>query len=351
MEYAFTKQDLLYKQAQPLATKIQVTQAKVMEWYMKWKVYGCGVYLSFSGGKDSTVLADLTARICKMFHYDLTLVFVDTGLEYPEIRKFVPFFAQWLRDTYGINVELVTLRPEMTFDKVLIKFGYPVIGKEVASTIRSARLGQPTALLKMQGLDKNGNPSEFRERYKKYQYLVSAPFLISHYCCNIMKKNPAKRYEKETGKKPIIATMAEESQLREKQWLQNGCNAFDIDRPVSTPLSPWVSQDVLLYLKKYGVPYCEVYGEIVPIDPQLAMFVEEDKEQLTTTGCDRTGCMYCMFGITCDKNPNRFQRMKQTHPRQYNYCINGGHVENGLLIPDKSGLGIGKVLDYIGEPY
>lgn len=349
MGNAFTKQDLLYKQAQSLQTKIQVTQAKVMEWYMRWKIYGSGVYLSFSGGKDSTVLADLTARICKMCNHNLTLVFVDTGLEYPEIRQFVPFFAQWLRDTYEIPVELVTLRPEMTFDKVVSTYGYPVIGKELASTIHSARLGQPTALLKMQGLDKYGNPSEFRERYKKYQYLISAPFLISHYCCNVMKKNPAKKYEKETGKKPIIATMAEESQLREKQWLQNGCNAFDVDRPVSTPLSPCVSQDVLQYLNLFQVPYCTVYGDIVPIDPQISLFAQN--VPLMTTGCDRTGCMFCMFGITCDKNPNRFQRMKQTHPKQYSYCIGGGHVTDGLLKPDKSGLGVGKVLDYIGMPY
>lgn len=52
-----------------------------------------------------------------------------------------------------------------------------------------------------------------------------------------------------------------------------------------------------------------------------------------------------------DKEPNRFQRMKQTHPQQYRYCIGGGHFENGILKPDKTGLGIGTILDYIGKPY
>ena len=52
-----------------------------------------------------------------------------------------------------------------------------------------------------------------------------------------------------------------------------------------------------------------------------------------------------------DKEPNRFQRMKQTHPAQYKYCIYGGHFENGELKPDKTGLGLGKILDYIGKPY
>lgn len=35
--------------------------------------------------------------------------------------------------------------------------------------------------------------------------------------------------------------------------------------------------------------------------------------------------------------PNRFQRMKQTHPKQYEYCM------------DK--LGIREVLEYIGVAY
>ena len=61
--------------------------------------------------------------------------------------------------------------------------------------------------------------------------------------------------------------------------------------------------------------------------------------------------MYCMFGIMSDKEPNRFQRMRQTHLRQYAYCIGGGHLENGVLKPDKTGLGLGVILDYIGKPY
>ena len=44
--------------------------------------------------------------------------------------------------------------------------------------------------------------------------------------------------------------------------------------------------------------------------------------------------------------------MKQTHPRLYEYCIGGGYIdENGNIQPDSTGLGIGKVLDYIGIPY
>ena len=164
-------------------------------------------------------------------------------------------------------------------------------------------------------------------------------------------KGPAHRYEAETGRKPIVATMTEESEQRQASWLKYGCNSFNSKRPMSKPMSFWTEQDVLQYLKMTGIPYAPVYGEIVEADPQLQLFEEAGERKLVTTGCDRTGCMYCMFGIMSDKEPNRFQRMKQTHPQQYKYCIGGGHFENGILKPDKTGLGIGTILDYIEKPY
>ncbi len=66
-----------------------------------------------------------------------------------------------------------------------------------------------------------------------------------------------------------------------------------------------------MYLKKYNLPYCKVYGEI-----------KQDKNgKLYSSGLDRTGCMFCAFGIHLEKEPNRFQRMKNTHPLQYKYCM------------------------------
>jgi len=67
-----------------------------------------------------------------------------------------------------------------------------------------------------------------------------------------------------------------------------------------------------------------------------------NKGKLKTTGLDRTGCMFCMFGCHLEKEPNRFQKMKITHPQIYNYCMKP--IEEG-------GLGLGRVLDYIGVKY
>ncbi len=51
-----------------------------------------------------------------------------------------------------------------------------------------------------------------------------------------MKKTLAKKFEKESGLKPFIATMAAESNLRKQEYLKKGCNSFESKRPASTPL-------------------------------------------------------------------------------------------------------------------
>lgn len=350
---AFTKEDLKQFQAEPLNEKIQRSLAKIGEWYSRQN-HQC--YVSFSGGKDSTVLADLCAKWCKLIDKPLYLVFVNTGLEYPEIQKHVKFFAQWLRDKYEIEVNLEILRPKMRFDEVIKKYGYPIISKEVSCSVYYARNGSEWAINKFQGLNCDGTYSEYKQKNKKYSPLVDVDFYISDRCCYVMKKHPAKQFEKETGKKPMIATMADESELRKTQWLKTGCNAFDIKFPLSKPMSFWTEKDVLQYIKEENIPIASVYGDIVyeenPEQMSLDDFGLECGRKLKTTGCDRTGCIFCGFGCHLDKEPSRFQRLKVTHPRQYEYCLGGGgYDDNGIWKPNKDGLGMRHVFDEINRIY
>ena len=105
----------------PLERKIQISQARIIEWYKHWNGQ---VAVSFSGGKDSTVLLHLVRSV----YPDAKAVFSNTGLEYPEIQKHVRSIE---------NVDIVT--PEMRFDQVISTYGYPLIGKEVAEAIYYAR--------------------------------------------------------------------------------------------------------------------------------------------------------------------------------------------------------------------
>ena len=299
-------------QAWSLERKIQVTQTRIIEWYQHWDGQ---VYVSFSGGKDSTVLLDLVRRI----YPEVGAVFFDTGLEFPEIRKFVK------------TIENVTwIRPKLSFPDVVEKYGYPIISKEIAERVYYAKNGKEWAIKDFSGISPNGDISKYKQRYKKWAKLIDAPFGIGHGCCAAMKKNPAKNYEKTSGKKPYLGTMAQESGMRRAAWLKTGCNGFE-GRPMSTPMAFWTEQDVLRYLNLVDIPYSDIYGDIIDADGELK-----------TTGEVRTGCMFCMFGAHLEKEPNRFQRMKATHPKQWEHCMKP--VEDG-------GLGLAAVLAYIGVKY
>ena len=108
-----------------MQAKVLLTQARIDEFYTGYNTIGYGnAYISFSGGKDSTVLLD----IARKRYPDIPAVFSNTGLEYPEIRRFAKAHD---------NVEVV--QPKTPFNEVISRYGYPLIGKEVAEAIYYAR--------------------------------------------------------------------------------------------------------------------------------------------------------------------------------------------------------------------
>ena len=313
--------ELEQMQALPLDAKIRMTKQRIQQWLLAW---GGQCYVAFSGGKDSTVLLHLVRQVDP----NVEAVFCDTGLEYPEIREFVK------------KQENVTIiKPEMNFKEVVMKYGYPLPTKELARKIYYARKGSAWAKKFVDGtaVDAEGRPSRYRVTDRWKCLLNEDAPIVSNYCCDVMKKHPMRKFEKETGKKPFVGTMACESLLRCHAWQRTGCNAFEGKHPQSAPLSFWTQNDILTYLLTYCIEIAEVYGDIV----ETGDYVEQINDcvpEYKTTKCDRTGCMFCMFGCHLEKHPNRFERMKETHPAQYEWCMKP--VEEG-------GLGLDEVLNYV----
>lgn len=305
-----TAYDLAQMQSLPLEAKLVMTERRIREWYDH---YDGNVHVSFSGGKDSTVLLD----ICRKLYPNIPAVFVDTGLEYPEIKEFVKTFDN-----------VTVLRPKMSFRQVIEKYGYPVISKEVAERIEARSKPDGYAARKFDP------ESDYIKRYgerwclAKWSWLRDSDIPISDKCCDEMKKKPVHRFEKETGLKPILGAQAAEAQKRRTAWLQSGCNAFNAKRPLSSPLAFWTEQDILRYIKDNALPIAKVYGEVV-----------EENGKLRTTGVNRTGCVFCMFGAHLEKSPNRFERLKKTHPQLWEYCMKPW---------DEGGLGLKEVCDFCG---
>ena len=370
-------------QALPLDRKILITQTRIIEWYTRNKGQ---VYVSYSGGKDSTVLLHII-RNMGFSAEQIPAVFSNTGLEYAEIQ----YFAR----QNGADF----VHPKMRFDEVISTYGYPIISKEVSDAIYYARrirngidiqnyitpppkafrtYGTRSARKRKELLGQRRIPLEERDNiptkeslsneYKKSQFnkekwlpaCQELPFNITYQCCNAMKKSPLKIYKRQTHRYPIIATMAEESRIRKQSWIRNGCNAFDSTDPKSTPMAFWTEQDVLQYIIKYNVPICSVYGDVIEKDGKLSC-----------TGCHRTGCVYCGFGAH-NKSDNRFLELQRIAPRQFEYAFGGGQwVDNPaydatapkydgdwlnwnpkkIWVPSKEGLGLKYVIDSFNELY
>lgn len=344
--------DLRQMQSLPLSAKIRMTQNRVNGWYDN---FDGQVYVSFSGGKDSAVLLDLVRN--EFGFKDVPAMFVDVPTQYPELRSFVKTFD---------NVDIV--QPKINFFQVCEKYGFPLFSKEICENVKGAkrywqeikrdkslgiksledrekiaellnarikgRMGgsnqRLAIMLGMYTKDKQNLikafPSDDEKSnfdYEAFSFLLEAPFDISNKCCDAMKKEPSKRYSKETGRAPITAQMASESRLRTSIWLRQGCNAFDNNNPISNPMSFWLEQDVLKYIKDRDLEICSVYGKVVEfsdedVKGQMSLECVKNQSSLKCTGCSRTGCVLCGYGThIAGEDMYRFIRLKETHPQMY----------------------------------
>ncbi len=305
----------------PYELKIKLSQTRIWEWYDNW---GGQVYLSYSGGLDSTVLLHM---IRKVLGDTVPAVFSNTGLEFPEIVK----FARKARGEFVEIYPMDKVGKRVSYRDVIIKYGYPLISKETAAKIRKLRHGNLSERYRHYLLygDERGSTGKLAEKWK---CLLDAPFDTSEKCCDILKKRPFKMYERKTGRTPYIGVTQDEGMRRARQYARTGCNIYDAGTIKSQPLGFWTKQDILRYAAENDIEICSIYGNIGRM-PDGEYYL---------TGEQRTGCMFCAFGVHMEPEPNRFQRMERSLPKHYELCMKP--LECG-------GLGMRIPLDFLGIPY
>lgn len=248
------------------------------------------VYISYSGGKDSTVLS----HIAKGLYPNILHLFSNTTNEYPETLEHI----RWEKEANHTNI--LTVLPYdsngniWTFKKVVKHYGYPMFSKQIANAIRTYQHAR-TESTKQHSIDYINRNFKRYSKYKNYN--------ISDRCCDKLKKEPLRKKAKELNLHcAIIATLASESRQRERDWIDYGCNVFyKKSYNQSRPLSFWTEKDIFEYINRYNVRISSLYSK----------------------GYSRNGCMFCGFGITHeDSSNNRFTRLQKTHPLQHQYLIN-----------------------------
>lgn len=288
---SYRRNTLASLRAMPLDAKIIQTKYLIREAITTFGEDHC--YISYSGGKDSTVLS----HIAKQMYPNILHLFANTTNEYPETLEHI----QWEiseNHTNIITVYPIDSKGEMwNFKKVVERYGYPMFSKRVSNAIRTYQHAK-TNRTKQNSID------YIERNFRKYKDYMDLP--ISDKCCDKLKKEPLRRKAKELGMDCVIlGILASESYQREKAWLEYGCNVFyKLKDNQCKPLSFWTDDDISEYIDTYKVKISDLYN----------------------MGYTRNGCMYCGFGVHLEPaETNRYKKLKETHPLQYAYFVDTFH--------------------------
>jgi len=306
-------------QAMPLGAKVRLSEVRIREWY---EAHGGLVYIALSGGWDSCVMAEIVWSL----YPKVPAVFCDTGNELDSVLEQIEYLKER-------GKPIITIKPKISFEEIVTKYGYPILSKTICMGIDrfvNTKSFTQKRLRAFGGINPTSGKKQQRSIPKKYHFVLRAVLAgkikTTNKCCKYLKIDPIKPYEKETGRKPFVGTMAEESNDRMRSFLKLGCNAFKSG--ASRPIIFWTHQDVLKYARdnflRMATAYAEKKGGVWTYQR------EQGDGSWKLCGDQRTGCKLCLFGIQFETGENRIQRLARVEPETYRYAIDVLHYD-GIL--------------------
>lgn len=268
-------------------------------------------YISFSGGRDSTVLRDLIDRAIP--HNNIPSVHINTGIELKSIEDFVKKCAE--RDD---RVKII--KPQENIKKVLSEYGYPFKSKMHSKILSQYQRGVNGVTIHNYLADNQRTTdwSSFRTCPKilKYQFTPDFNIKVSDKCCEYLKEKPLKKWSFENAKPfAIIGVMRSEGGRRETA----NCLAFRNNKLTAfQPLAPLPIDFIDEYVKYFNIEIADVYNP--------------------PYNFTRTGCKGCPFAIGIE---NELRTLKKYFPVEHRQCMQiWGAVYNeyyriGYRIKDK----------------
>lgn len=241
-------------------------------------------YISFSGGKDSTVVHHLVDMAIPK--NKIPRVFINTGIEYNEIVKFVKSMAEQ-------DDRVVMLKPSQPIKPTLEKYGYPFKSKEYSEKLSQFQRSGVSPYIK-RFLEKKefGCPEMLR-----YQFTNEFNIPISRECCRKMKKEPAKKWAKQNGKSIVITGMrAEEGGTRANM---KGCIITDKNGELKKfhPLVKVTDEWEEWFIKQYKIKLASLY--------------------YSPYNFKRTGCKGCPFRLELQ---DQLEIMERYFPAERKQC-------------------------------
>lgn len=247
-------------------------------------------YISFSGGKDSTVVHHLVDMALP--ENKIPRVFDDTGIEYNLVKEFV-------REREREDDRFVEIRPNQSIKQMLERVGYPFKSKEHAQRVseyQAKHTIRPYLQRYIDGVDKQGSAKSFQcPQSLRYQFTEEFTLKVSHKCCKELKKKPLDKWKKENGKTVTITGMmrdegGQRSNIDCIHFTRGKLNKFHPLAKVNKEWEEW-------FIKEYNIKLCKLYYE--------------------PYNFEREGCKGCPFNIYLQ---NELTTLEKYFPAERKQC-------------------------------